>query len=181
MCRRCHALQHNLFFIPCRELAAKPIPTCKEYRVMRSGDESIHQHYMTTHIHTPRCPWKSSLLLTRATSSCFPKHWSVEALKSRDLLKTLLCITLTNNLYFHNRSIFFIYRTFSLALLKWSKAQGLIKTPKTFTDGFWKASSGHKPPCRNVKKAMLQSMQQQRWENTTDETNVDKCVHSTKP
>lgn len=123
----------------------------------------------------------SSLLLTRATSSCFPKHWSVEALKSRDLLKTLLCITLTNNLYFHNRSIFLIYRTFSLALLKWSKAQGLIKTPKTFTDGFWKASSGHKPPCRNVKKAMLQSMQQQRWENTTDETNADQCVHSTKP
>lgn len=55
--RRCHT-QHTIvfFLIPCRELAAQPISTCKESRVTRSRDESIHHYYTDTH--TPRCPWK---------------------------------------------------------------------------------------------------------------------------
>lgn len=137
---------HNPFFIPCRESAAQPRPTCKEYRVTRAGmkaDTTITWRYTHTHLVSMEdLKAHSFLSLTRATSSCFPKRWSVKVLKSRDLLETFLHITLTNNLYFYNRSIFFIYQTFSLALLEWNEAPGLIKTHKTFMEGFWEAVSG---------------------------------------
>lgn len=144
LCRRCHTLHTISLSFPAENQRHSPDPPAKNIGSRELGWKQTPPLHDNTHTWVSMEDLKahSFLFLTRATSSCFPKHWSVEALKSRDPLKTFLHITLTNNLYFHNRSILFIYQTFSLALLEWSEALGLIKTPLTLMEGFWEAVSG---------------------------------------